>query len=98
MEEIRNNKNVVFCRIRMMKKEASDLAGDECIRSKNGEAVFAEDGRKKVWKKHVEASINEENPWDGIVNVEAVESLMEPFVMNDVDKALGIMMNGKVSG
>ena len=48
MEEIRNDRNVVFRRIRMIKKEASDLAGNKCIRDKNGKAVFAEDGRKSL--------------------------------------------------
>ena len=32
MEEIRNGKNVVSRRIRMVKKEASDLAGNNCLR------------------------------------------------------------------
>ena len=36
--------------------------------------------------------------WDGMVNVEVVEGLMEPFAMNEVERALGIMKNGKASG
>ena len=98
MEEIRNDRNVVFRRIRMMKKEASDLAGNNCIRDKNGKAVFAEDDRKKVWKEHMEVIINEKNPWDGMVDVEVVEGPMEPFAMNEVERTLGIMKNGKASG
>ena len=42
--------------------------------------------------------MNEENPWDGMVNVEVVEGPMEPFAMNEVERALGIMKNGKASG
>ena len=42
--------------------------------------------------------MNEENPWDGMVNVEVVESPMKPFAMNEVEIALGIMKNGKASG
>ena len=64
MEEIRNDRNVLFRRIRMMKKEESDLACSYFIRDKNGKAVFAEDGCKRVWKEHMEAIMNEENPWD----------------------------------
>ena len=45
----------------------------------------------------MEAIMNEENPWDGMVNVEAVESPMEPFAMNEVERALEIMKNGKAS-
>ena len=98
MEEIRNDRNVVFRRIRMMKKEANDLAGNDCIKDENKNIVFAEDGRKRVWKEHMEAIINEKNPWDGMVNVEVVEGPMEPFAMNEVERALGIMKNGKASG
>ena len=53
----------------MVKKEERDLAGNNCIRDKNGKIVFAEDGRKKMWIKHMEAIMNEENLWDGIVDV-----------------------------
>ena len=98
MEEIRNDRNVVFRRIRMMKKEANDLAGNNCIKDENGNIVFAEDGRKRVWKEHMEAIMNEKNPWDGMVNVEMVESPMEQFAMNEVERALGIMKSGKASG
>ena len=52
MEEIRNDRNVVFRRMRMM-KEANDLAGNNCIKDENGKIVFAEDGRKRVWKEHI---------------------------------------------
>ena len=88
LEEIRNDRNVVFRRIRMMKKEESDLAGNNCIRDNNGKVVFAEDGRKRVWKELMEAIMNEENPWDGMVNVEVDEGSMEPFAMNEVEKGL----------
>ena len=62
MEEIRSDRNVVFRRMKMMKKEANDLAGNNCIKDENGKIVFAEDSRKRVWKDHMEAIMNEENP------------------------------------
>ena len=40
----------------------------------------------------------EKNPWDGMVNVKVVEGTKEPFAMNKVKRALGIMKNGKTSG
>ena len=40
MEEIRNARNVVFRRIRIIKKKASDLAGNNCIRDKNWKTVL----------------------------------------------------------
>ena len=98
MEKIRNNRNVAFRRMRMMKKEAKDLAGNNCIKDENGKIVFTEDSRKRVWKEHMEAIMNEENSWNRMVNVEGVEGPMEPFAMNEMERALGIMKNGKASG
>ena len=46
----------------------------------------------------MEAIMDEENPWDGMVNVEVVEGPMEPFAINEVEIALKIMKNGKASG
>ena len=81
-----------------MKKVAGDLAGNNCIKGKNRTIVFAEDSRKRVWKEHMKAIMDEENPWDGMVNVEIDECPMEPFAMNEVEKALRIIKNGKISG
>ena len=69
----------------MMKMEASDLADKNCIKSKNGKVVFVEDSRKNVWREHMKAIMNKENPWDGMVNVEAVEGPIEPFAKNEVE-------------
>ena len=44
MEEIRNDRNVVFRRIRKMKNKASDLAGNNCIRGKNGTTFYEQSG------------------------------------------------------
>ena len=93
MEEIWNERNTVFRRIRIRKKEATDLAGNNCIKNKNGKVVFAENGRKRVWKEHMKAIMN-----DGMVNVEVVEGPIEPFATNEVERALRIMKNGKASG
>ena len=93
MEEIRNDRNVVFNSIRMMKKEANDLSGDNCIKIMGGLYL-----PKRVWKEHMKAIMNEKNPWGGIVNVEVVEGSMESFAINEVERALGIMKNGKTSG
>ena len=46
----------------------------------------------------MEAITNEENPWDGMVNVEVDVGSMEPFDMNEMKRALVIMKNGKASG
>ena len=81
MEEIWNDRNVVFSRMRIVKKKTSDLAGNNCIKNNNENIVFAGKGWKRVWKEQVEVIMNEENPWDGMMNVEVVEGPMEPFAM-----------------
>ena len=83
LEEIRNDGNVVFRRMRIVKKKACDLVGNNCIKDKDRKIFFAEDGRKKVRKEHIEAIMKNENPWDGIVNVDVVECLVEPFASDD---------------
>ena len=82
----------------MMKKEAMNLTGNNCIKKENGKVVFAEDGRKRVWKEHMKAIRNEKNSLDEMVNVEVVEGPMEAFAMKKVERALGSIKNGKTSG
>ena len=48
-------------------------------------------------KEHVEANMNEENPWDGMVDVEVVEGPVGPFAMNEVEKGLEIIKKSKAS-
>ena len=61
MEEIRNDRNVVFRKMKKMKKQTSDSADNNCIKDKNGKIVFTGDGRKRVWKERMEAIMNDEN-------------------------------------
>ena len=51
LEDIQNDRNVLFCRIRMV-KETSDSTGNNCIRNNNGKIVFAENGLKSVEESH----------------------------------------------
>ena len=46
----------------------------------------------------MEAIMNEKNPWDEMVNVEVIEGPTEPFAMEKMEKALGMMKIDKVSG
>ena len=52
----------------------------------------------RVWKEHMEAIMNEENSRVGMVNVEVVEGPMEPFAINEKERALGIIKKSKASG
>ena len=61
------------------------------------EPCIAEYGRKEVWKEHMEAIMNEDNPLNRKMNVEVVEGPVKPFAMDEVEKGLGIIKNGKTS-
>lgn len=39
--------------------------------------------------------MNEENQWNGPVDADKMEGLVEPFVLEDVSKALGRLKNGR---
>ena len=78
----------------MVKKEA----GNNCVRDNNEKILFAEDGRTKVWKEHMEAIMNEENSWNVMVKIEVIEGPVEPFAIDELEKRLGTMKSGKDSG
>ena len=70
LEEIKDYRNFVFRRLKMMEKEASNLAGNNCIGLMNGRTVIAGYGRKNVLKDYVKAIMIKENPWNGLVNAD----------------------------
>ena len=47
-DEIKNNKNVIFWEIRIMKKDSCDITGGNRLKDKNGKIVYAEDDRRRV--------------------------------------------------
>ena len=46
----------------------------------------------------MEATMNEENQWDRVVDADKIEGPVESFVLEDVSKALGSMKKGKAVG
>jgi len=96
--EIGRCKNVIFQKIRMMRKESNDVAGGNCLKDKEGRIVFSDEDRKRVWKEHMEVIMNEENQWDGSVEADKIEGPVQQFVMEEVEKVLGSMKHGKAGG
>ena len=53
--------------------------------------------RAEVWKYHIEKVINEENEWDGDVEVAVTHGPIEEVTMEEVEKAVKSMKLGKAT-
>ena len=53
----------IFSHIMSIKKDGKDVVGGGYIKGRNGKLDFSEKDRRKVWKEHMDAIINEENVW-----------------------------------
>ena len=100
-EELNNlnrNPNCVFSFLKRMKKEGKDLEGGRCLRGRNGQLGFFEKDRAKIWKEHMEKIMNEENEWDQMVEINAVEGPIERITREEVVEAMRRMKSGKATG
>jgi hypothetical protein len=60
--------------------------------------VHGERERAKVWKEHMERVMNEENEWDGVVDVDVVHGPIDRVTMKEVMTAIKAMKLGKATG
>ena len=63
--------------IKSMKKDGKDVEGGRCMRGTDGRLNFSEIDRGKVWKKHMERIMNEENEWDQSVKAKLLKGPVE---------------------
>ena len=56
-----------------MKKEGKDVERGRCSRGRDRRLGFIEEDRAKIWKKHMEMIMNEENEWDHMVETDIVK-------------------------
>jgi hypothetical protein len=54
--------------------------------------------RVKVWKEHMKRVMNEENEWDGVVDVDVVHGPIDRVTMKEVMTAIKAMKLGKATG
>ena len=78
----------MFKLVKSLKKDGKDVEGEKCMRVSDGSLNFSEKDRRKVWKKHMERIINEENEWDQNVKAELVEGPVERVSREEVVKAI----------
>ena len=43
LDEIGRSKNVIFQKIKMMKKDSSDITGGNCLKDNDGKIVFSDE-------------------------------------------------------
>ena len=76
VDDMKSNRKKIFKKLRIMKIDSCDIRGDNCLKTRVGKIVTRVDDRIKVWKEHMEAIMNEENQWGGVVVlVQAVMNL-----------------------
>jgi len=81
-----------------MKKDRKDVEGGKWMKDKNGRLGFSEEDRCKIWKEHIEKSMNEENEWDCMVEADVVEGPVEQVTRKQVVEAIKKMKRGKAVG
>ena len=59
---------------------------------------FIEEDRAKIWMKHMERIMNEENKWDHMVETDAVEGPVEKVACYEIVEAIRRMKSGKATG
>ena len=80
-----------------MKKEGKDVEGGRWLRG-DGQLGSIEEDRAKIWKKHMEKIINEENKWDCMVETDLVEGPVEKVARNEIVEAIQSTKSGKATG
>ena len=76
-----------------MKKEGKNVEG-----GRDGRLGFIEEDRAKIWKEHMEKTMNEENEWDHMVETDVVQGPVEKVVCNEIVEAMQKMKSGKATG
>ena len=79
-------------------KDRKDMMGNGCVRDRFGKLCTDERERAQVWKDYMEKVMNEENEWDGDVEVDVTHGPIERVTMEEVAKAIKEMKLGKAAG
>ena len=61
LNDLYQNSNSVFYYLRRMQKEGKVVEGGRCLKGRQGRLGFIQEDRAKIWKKHMEKTMNEEN-------------------------------------
>jgi hypothetical protein len=99
-KEMENDKSskITFKIAKQSMKDNKDVVGNGYVRDRLGKLCVGERERAKVWKEHMERVMNEENEWDGVVDVDVVHGPIDRVTMKEVMTAIKTMKLGKATG
>ena len=80
-----------------MKRDGKDVEGGKWIKGTDERIGFSQEDRCKIWKKHMEKIMNEENAWDNKMDAAMVEGPVEK-VSCKMKEAIRKMKQGKAAG
>jgi hypothetical protein len=100
MKEMENDRSskIMFKIAKQSMKDNKDVVGNGCVRDRSGKLCMGERETAKVWKEHMERVMNEENEWDGVVDVDVVHGPIDRVTMKEVMTAIKAMKLGKATG
>ncbi|KAA3670323.1 uncharacterized protein DEA37_0010186 [Paragonimus westermani] len=100
MKELENDKSsrVMFKVAKQAVKDKKDIIGNGCVRDKSGRLCIGKIEQAAAWKEYMEKVMNEENEWDGIVDVEIMQGPMDMVTREEVMNAIKAMKIGKAGG
>jgi hypothetical protein len=84
--------------VKQSMKDNKHVVGNGCVRDRSGKLCMGERERAEVWKEHMERVMNEENEWDGVVDVDVVHGPIDRVTMKEVMTAIKAMKLGKATG
>ena len=96
--EVDKSSKVMFKMVKQTVRDSKDVIGSGCVRDRLGNLCVDEEERAKVWKDHMEKVMNEENEWDGDIEVDVTHGPLECVTMEEVEKAIKEMKLGKATG
>ncbi|XP_047029965.1 uncharacterized protein LOC124637498 [Helicoverpa zea] len=81
------------------KRRSRDITHIKCMKDESGKVLCKDEEIKERWKIYFEKLMNEENVWNGILQEAQVnKGLVREISMDEVERALGSMKNGKALG
>jgi len=104
VEELEDNQRVgegkrnLFRMARQHAREKKDIVGGQCIKDEEGRLCIDAEEKKRAWKTYMEKLLNEENDWNGNVEVGEVDGGVEEITHEEITSALKQMKLGKACG
>ena len=90
--------NEVFKLVKFMRKDGKNINGGGCMKDKDGRLVVSANDCGRLWKDHMEKTINVENECDQMAKADMVEGPVEEVTYEEVMEAMNKIKLGKAAG